>query len=50
MARTYIEGVSEKIRRLRFVGRAKLSGKEHLVFRPVRKARKQRRRAKKKRG
>jgi hypothetical protein len=36
----YVEGVSEKERKLKFVGRMKLGkGKrEHLIFKPLRKA------------
>jgi hypothetical protein len=33
----YVEGVSERSRWLRFVGRAKIDGREHLIFRPVKK-------------
>lgn len=36
----YVEGVSERGRWLRCVGRGKFMGKEILMFRPVRKARK----------
>lgn len=36
----YVEGVSEGVRRLRFVGKAKILGKEILMFRAVRKAKK----------
>ena len=38
----YVEGVSERSRWLRFVGRAKIDGREHLIFRPVKKASKRR--------
>ena len=35
----WVEGASERGRWLRFVGRAKISGREHLIFRPVNKQR-----------
>lgn len=38
----WVEGVSERSRWLRFVGRAKINGREHLIFRPVKKAAKHR--------
>lgn len=41
----YVEGVSERSRWLRFVGRAKIDGREYLVFRPVKKAAKLRSKA-----
>ena len=34
----YIEGVSEKERKLKLVGRMKLGKKEYLIFQPLRKA------------
>ncbi len=37
-AEYYIEGMAEGSRRLRFLGRGKISGKEVLIFRPLRKA------------
>ena len=37
----YVEGVSEKERKLKFVGRIKLGKQEHLIFQPLRKASKQ---------
>ncbi len=39
----YVEGVSERGRWLRCVGRGKFLGREILMFRPVRKARKRHR-------
>jgi hypothetical protein len=38
----WVEGASERGRWLRFVGRAKIGGREHLIFRPVKKAAKHR--------
>jgi hypothetical protein len=35
-----VKGPSGKTRRLKFFGRMKLNGREYLVFKPVRKARK----------
>ena len=34
----YVEGVSEKERKLKFVSRMKLGTKEYLIFQPLRKA------------
>ena len=34
----YIEGVSEKERKLKLVGRMKLGAKEYPIFQPLRKA------------
>jgi hypothetical protein len=34
----WVEGASERGRWLRFVGRLKIAGREHLIFRPVKKA------------
>jgi hypothetical protein len=36
-----VEGSSKKKRRLKFVGAAQISGEEYLLFRPVRRAKKQ---------
>lgn len=36
-----VEGKAKKKRRLKFVGTAQISGKEFLLFRPVRRAKKQ---------
>jgi hypothetical protein len=33
-----VEGVSKSVRRLRFIGKARINGKEILMFRPVRVA------------
>jgi hypothetical protein len=35
-----VEGVSERVRQLKFIGQAKVDGKEVLMFRAVRKAKK----------
>ena len=35
-----VEGVTERVRQLKFVGRATIEGKEILMFRAVRKAKK----------
>lgn len=37
-----VEGVSERVRRLKYVGRGKIMGKEVLMFRAARKAKKRR--------
>ena len=37
-----VEGVSERVRQLKHVGRAKVMGKEVLMFRVTRKAKKRR--------
>lgn len=42
-----LEGVSKRIRRLKFVGLGKIEGKETLFFKPVRRAKKLKRRKKK---
>lgn len=42
-AEYHIENAAESIRRLRYVGKAKIEGKELYIFRPLRKARKQKR-------
>ncbi len=39
-----VQGSAKRTRRLKLIGRAKISGKEVLMFRPVRKARKARKR------
>lgn len=35
-----VEGASEHVRQLKFVGQAKVEGRDILMFRPVRKAKK----------